>query len=250
MKRITILTAALLMGGMAWSQVDYTKSLSGIQWVKIKSNSDFTIKTHAANELLIKAGGAVEIPERAKGLKLVGEGGTDNTQIGFSVVQDGNTLLVHNLRKSEPAEILLPKTINLQAKLSWNGDIEIQGLGGEIEVDSQLNGNVKITGVSGPVTANTLNGDLVVEFSSVKQGSPTSLYSTNGAVDVGLPSNTPANLSLSTINGNVYTDFEIQLEDKDGLSSLLGRNIEAKINHGGVEISMKSTNGNMYLRKK
>ena len=241
---------ALLLGAMAWSQTDYTKSLSGIQWVKIKSNSDFTVKTHASNELLIKAGAPMEIPDRAKGLKLVGEGGTDNTQVGFSVVQVGNTLLVHNLRKSQSAEILLPKSINLQAKMSWNGDIEIEGLGGEIEVDSQLNGNVKISGVSGPVTANTLNGDLVVEFDSVKQGSPTSLYSTNGAVDVSLPSNTPANLSLSTINGNVYTDFEIQLQQKDGLSSILGRKIEASINKGGVEISMKSTNGNMYLRKK
>lgn len=241
---------ALLLGGMAWSQADYTKSLSGIQWVKIKSNSDLTVMVHTSNELLIKAGPKVETPERAKGLKLVGEGGTDNTQIGFSVVQDGNTLLVYSLRKSQPAEIFLPKTVNLQARMSWNGNVEIQGLGGEIEVDSQLNGNVKISGVSGPVTANTLNGELIVEFDAVKQGSPSSLYSTNGAVDVSLPSNTPANLTLSTINGNVYTDFEIQMKDKDGLSSLLGRKIEAAINKGGVEISLKSTNGNMYLRKK
>ncbi|RUA11047.1 MAG: hypothetical protein DSY83_17140, partial [Flavobacteriia bacterium] len=65
-----------------------------------------------------------------------------------------------------------------------------------------------------------------------------------------LPTNTPANLSLSTLNGNVYTDFDIELKDKNGLKSLLGRNVKASINGGGVNLSMKSTNGNMYLRKK
>ena len=95
-----------------------------------------------------------------------------------------------------------------------------------------------------------MNGQLEVVFGKVKQDSPISLYSTNGAVDVSLPSNTPANLALSTLNGNVYTDFEVKAEDKDGLNSVLGRNIKASINGGGVKISMKSTNGNMYLRKK
>ncbi len=250
MRKFTFLLAALLVGTIANAQSDYTKSLNGVQWVKIESKSDITVRTHSSNELLIKSGPSVETPERAKGLKLVGEGGTDNTSIGFSVIQDGNTLIVTNLRKSEGAEIYLPKNQNVSAKSTWNGDIEIDGFAGEIEADAQLNGSVKILNVNGPVTANTLNGELTVEFGTVKQGSPISLYSTNGAVDVSLPANTPANLSMSTINGNVYTDFDVKLSEKDGLKSVLGRKISASINNGGVDITLKSTNGNMYLRKK
>ncbi|WP_418497975.1 DUF4097 family beta strand repeat-containing protein [Flagellimonas sp.] len=250
MRKFTFLLTALLVGTIAQAQSDYTKSLNGVQWVKIESKSDITLRTHSSNELLIKSGPSVETPEKAKGLKLVGEGGTDNTSVGFSVIQDGNTLIVTNLRKSEGAEIYLPKNQNISAKSTWNGDIEIDGFAGEIEADAQLNGSVKILNVNGPVTANTLNGELTVEFGTVKQGSPISLYSTNGAVDVSLPGNTPANLSMSTINGNVYTDFDVKLNEKDGLKSVLGRKISASINNGGVDITLKSTNGNMYLRKK
>ncbi|MEC7263139.1 MAG: DUF4097 family beta strand repeat-containing protein [Bacteroidota bacterium] len=250
MRKFTIILAALFASAVTQAQADYTKSLSGIQWVKIESKADVIVKTHSSNELLIKSGPSVETPERAKGLKLVGEGGTDNTDVGFSVIQDGNTLIVYNLRKSGDAEIYLPKNQNISVKSTWNGDIEIDGFAGEIEADAQLNGSVKVTNVNGPVTANTLNGELNVTFGTVKQDSPISLYSTNGAVDVSLPSNTPANLSLSTLNGNVYTDFDIKAEEKNGMRSLLGRNIKSSINGGGVSLSMKSTNGNMYLRKK
>ncbi len=250
MRKSIFIIAALLVGTLAKGQTDYTKSLSGIEWVKIESKTDITVKTHSSNELLIKSGPEVRTPERAKGLKLIGEGGSDNTNVGFSVVQDGNTLIVYNLRKSMGAEIYLPKSQNLAVKSTWNGDIDIDGFSGEIEADAQLNGSVKITNVNGPVTANTLNGTLDVVFGTVKQDSPISLYSTNGAVDVSLPGNTAANLSLSTLNGNVYTDFDIKASEKDGMKSLLGRNVNAAINGGGVKISMKSTNGNMYLRKK
>lgn len=250
MRKFTIILTVLFAGAVAQAQADYTKSLSGIQWVKIESKADVTVKTHSSNELLIKSGPSMKTPERAKGLKLVGEGGTDNTDVGFSVIQDGSTLIVYNLRKSGDAEIYLPKNQNISVKSTWNGDIDIDGFAGEIEADAQLNGSVRISNVNGPVTANTLNGELAVTFGTVKQDSPISLYSTNGAVDVSLPSNTPANLSLSTLNGNVYTDFDIKAEEKNGMRSLLGRNIKSTINGGGVNLSMKSTNGNMYLRKK
>ncbi|GLU43015.1 DUF4097 family beta strand repeat-containing protein [Allomuricauda sp. NBRC 101325] len=250
MRKFTFILMALLMGAIAQAQSDYTKSLDGIQWVKIESKTDIVVKTHSSNQLLIKSGPEVQTPERAKGLKLVGEGGTDNTNVGFSVVQDGSTLIIHNLRKNKGGEIYLPASKNVSVKSTWNGDIEIDGFSGEIEADAQLNGGVKLLNVNGPVTASSLNGEIEVQFGKVTQSSPISLYSTNGAVDVSLPSNTPANLALSTLNGNVYTDFDIKADEKDGMKSVLGRNIKASINGGGVKIAMKSTNGNMYLRKK
>ncbi len=249
MRKFAILILSLAFVAMAQAQTDYSKSLNGIEWVKIESKSGITIKTYTANELLIKAIARPEISERAKGLRLVGEGGNDNTEVGFYVVQDGNTLIVKNLRKSEGAEIFLPKTQNIAVKSTWNGDIEVDGFSGEIEADAQLNGSIELVNVNGPVTANTLNGDINVEFGIVKQDSPISIYSTNGAVDVTLPENTPADLSLSSTNGDIYTNFELKREEKNGLKSVSGRKVNAAINNGGVNISLKSTNGNIYLRK-
>ncbi|MEM7484338.1 MAG: DUF4097 family beta strand repeat-containing protein [Bacteroidota bacterium] len=250
MKQLTLILVALVIGTSAKSQTDYTKSLSGIEWVKIESKSDIILKTHSADELLIKSSRTSKTSERAKGLRLVGEGGSDNTDVGFYVVQDGNTLIVKSLRKNDKGEIYLPKNQNISVKSTWHGDIEIEGFSGEIEADAELNGSIEILDTNGPVTANALNGEVTVEFGKVKQDSPISIYTTNGEVDVALPTNTPSDLVMSTTNGDIYTDFELKREEKNGLKSMSGRKVKATINNGGVNISLKSTNGNIYLRKK
>ena len=249
MRKLTLLLTALISSAVTYAQNDFTKSLSGIEWVKIESKADVTLRTSTTNELRIKASREMHVPEKSKGLRLVGQGGNDNTDVGFYVVQDGNTLIVQNLRKSEGAEIFLPKNQNVSVKSTWNGDIEIEGFTGEVEADAQLNGSIEIMDVNGPVTANTLNGEITVEFGTVKQDSPISIYSTNGAVDVTLPGNTPADLALSSVNGEIYTNFELKREEKNGLKSVSGRKVNAAINNGGVNISLRSTNGNIYLRK-
>lgn len=243
-----ILTSALALSLQA--QSDYSKALNGIEWVKIESNSEIILKTHDKNELLIKVFNLEPVPERAKGLKLVGVGGEDNTDVGFNVVQTGNNLIVQNVRKSGGAEIYLPKTQNVSVTNSWNGDISIEGFTGEVEANANLNGGLTLTNVSGPITAYSLNEGIQVAFDKINQNSPIIISTTNGEIDVTLPANTPANLELSSWNGDVYTNFDLKRPTKDGLESISVRNAKGAINGGGVPIKLKSTNGNIYLRKK
>lgn len=238
---------------LAWNlqaQSDFKKSLSGIEWVKIESKSEIILKTHDKNELLIKAFNKEPLPEKAKGLKLVGVGGDDNTNVGFNVVQSGNTLLVQDVRKSGGAEIFLPKSQNVSVTNSWNGDIYIEGFTGEVEANANLNGGLKLINLSGPITAYSLNEGIRVEFDKINQDSPILIRTTNGEIDVTLPSSTAANLELSSWNGDIYSNFDLKRPDKDGLKSISGKNVKGAINDGGVSIKLKSTNGNIYLRKK
>jgi len=246
--KITLI--ALLFCVTVGAQKDYTKSLDGIEWVKIESKANVTLKTHSGNQLLIKAGKSYRTSSRAKGLKLVGEGGTDNTDIGFYVIKEGNNLIVKNLRKSQSAEIYLPAKQNISVKSTWNGNIKIYDFKGEIEVNAQLNGSIEIEEISGPLTANALNGTIEVTFSKVNQGSPITVYTTNGAVDITLPKDTPGNLSLGSTNGDIYTNFDLTAPNKNGLKSISSKKVGGTINNGGVKIQLKSTNGNIYLRKK
>lgn len=249
MKLLKLIFLATLTCTLANAQNDYSKDLNGIDWVKVESKADITVMTHDKNEIRIKAGKKQATPDRAKGLKLVGEGGSDNTNVGFYVVQDGNSLIVKNLRRSEGGEIWLPAKQNIAVKTTQHGDIKVQGVKGAIEANAQLNGGVQIKGVSGPVTANSLNGQVEVIFEKVNQDSPISIYTTNGAVDVTMPTNTPANLYMSSWNGDIYTNFDLDRPEKDGLKSVAGRKVEGSLNGGGVGIKLKSTNGNIYLRK-
>lgn len=247
------LALVLLIGLLAWNlpaQTDFKKSLEGIEWVKIESKSEIILKTHDKNELLIKAFNKEPLPEKAKGLKLVGVGGEDNTNVGFNVVQSGNSLIVQDVKKSGGAEIFLPKSQNVSVTNTWKSDIYIEGFTGEVEANANLNGGLSLVNLSGPITAYSLNEGIQVVFDKINQDSPILIRTTNGEIDVTLPANIPADLELSSWNGDVYSNFDLKRPEKDGLKSFSGKNIKGAINNGGVEITLKSTNGNIYLRKK
>lgn len=249
MKKSIVFLFACLLALNLQAQSDYSKSLNGIEWVKIKSKSEIIVKTHDKNEILIKAKDLKPVPERAKGLKLLGVGGEDNTDVGFNVVQTGNDLIVESVRKSGGAEIYLPKSQNVSVTNSWNGDIYIEGFSGEVEANADLNGGLHLTNLTGAVTAYALNEGIKVKFDKINQDAPIVIRTTNGEIDVTLPGSTAANLELSSWNGDIYSNFDLRRPDKDGLKSISGKNIKGAINNGGVKIKLKSTNGNIYLRK-
>lgn len=249
MKLIKVTFLAIIFCTAINAQKNYTQSLDGIEWVKIESKGDIKIKTHSSNQLLITAGRSYKIPERAKGLKMVGEGGFDNTEAGFYVVKEGNSLLIRNLRKSEEAEIYLPANQNISVRSTGQGDIELLGFLGEIEATAELNGDIDIREISGPLTANSLNGEIEVQFTKINQSSPITIYSTNGALDITMPKDTPADLFFGTVNGKVYTNFEFTVPNKEGLRPIVSKKVNGSINNGGVSIKLNTTNGNIYLRK-
>ncbi|MEM1258687.1 MAG: DUF4097 family beta strand repeat-containing protein [Bacteroidota bacterium] len=248
----TITTVLVLMTTcLCLAQTDYSKSLSGIEWVKITSKSNISVMVHDKNEILIKGSHRAKASEKAKGLRLVGVGGTVNTNVGFNVVEEGNALIVTNLRKNESAKIYLPKNQKVAVTSTWNGNISIDGFSDEIEATCELNGGMKLNNISGPLTASSLNGEIDVIFDTISQDSPTSLNTTNGAIDVSLSGNTSADISMSSWNGDMYSNFDIKSSsDKDGLKKVSSRRTNGTINGGGVSITLKSTNGNIYLRKK
>ncbi len=248
MKKLKIFYLAFIIT-ISINAQEYTHSLEGIEWVKIESTANVTVKTHSSSQLLIKGGHRFETPKKAKGLKLVGEGGTDNTDVGFYIIKEGNNLIVRNLRKSESAEIYLPASQNISVSTSWSGDIKIFDFLGEIEASAKLNGSVIVKNVSGPLTANSLNGEVKVSFTKVSQDSPITIFSTNGELDITLPENTPADLSLGSINGSIYTNFELKIPNKNGLRAIASKKVRGSINNGGVKIQLNTTNGNIYLKK-
>lgn len=250
MKKLIVFVCICVLTTHVQAQSDYSKSLDGIEWVKISSKSEIILKTHDKDEILIKGKGLKPLPSKAKGLKLVGIGGEDNTDVGFNVVQNGSNLIVESVRKSGGAEIYLPKSQNVSATNSWDGDIYIEGFTGEVEANANLNGGLRLVNLSGPITAYALNESVRVEFDKINQDAPIVIRTTNGEIDVTLAESTPANLELSSWNGDIYTNFELKRPEKNGLKAYGSSKVNGAINGGGVDIKLKSTNGNIYLRKK
>ena len=249
MKKTTIMLCLLLLGLKAGAQ-QFSQPLDGIRWVKIESNAKVIVQSHAQNNLVLKGAPMEPVPDQAKGLKLIGEGGTDNTNAGYYMVKEGSQLLLRNLKKTGESVVLLPASMNIAVTSKALNNIEITGFNGEIEANAEVTGGITITGVSGPVTAHSNTGQVKVVFNKVNQASPISIATATGAVDVTMPADTPANLSLQSAVGEIYTNFDIRLPEKEGLKPVSSQKVSGPINNGGVEIQLHSATGNIYLRKK
>ena len=231
-------------------QNEFTKSLEGIERVEIESQTDVIVKGHNNKQLLLKGRKLKEAPEKARGLRLVGDGGTDNTNVGFLVEQKGNVLIVKNLQKNGKAQVFLPSSQNFAVKSAHFNDIEIEGFTGEVEASAEVMGNISIQDVTGPLTVSSNTGNVEIVFSKLNQQSPTTVTTTTGNVDISLPQDTPATVTMNSTMGEVYTDFDLQLPQKKGLSPVSTRKVKGTLNGGGGSIQLNSATGNIFLRKK
>nr|WP_321232132.1 DUF4097 family beta strand repeat-containing protein [uncultured Psychroserpens sp.] len=276
MKRTGIILnlIAFLSVVFTYAQEDYTKSLNGITKVQIETGTTVKIIAGTGNELKFSKYEHDELDhnhencdhehdaecydcdndnDRAKGLKAVYSGGVDNTGFGMSISQEGSVLRIKDLKswmQRNGLQITLPKTMDLHIDSGNLGTAIVVGFSSEIEVNTNV-GNITLKNVTGPITAHTSTGTIEVDFSSVNQSSPITLSSSTGIVDVSLPSNTKANLELRSTMGTIYTDFDLQKPSKDGMKVVGStRKIETQLNNGGVKIVLRSSTGNVYLRKK
>ncbi len=251
MKKRTLLVL-FTMVAFTISAQDFKQSLQGISKVKILSSNDITIKSHDKNEIIIDGNGHKR-PKKAEGLKAVYAGGTDNTGLGIYVEKNGDVLELTNLRNIHGPKMVVyvSESVAVHAECKTVGDLNISGFKSEIEV-KVVAGKIDISDVTGPVIAKASAGDITVDFGKVNQSSPISIYSSAGDVDIKLPESTPANLDLRSTMGEIYTDFDLKFpNEKKNMKILSGkRHLTSEINNGGVTITLRSSVGDIYLRKK
>lgn len=156
--------------------------------------------------------------------------------------------------------IKVPRKTSLKLSTVNNGDIYVENVSGNLEI-SNVNGEITMKNVSGSVLANTINQDITVNFTNITADTPMAFTTLNGDVDVTFPANIKANLKLKTERGEIYSDFDIDVDktptkvtqttDKEkGLYKITKDDWTAgKINAGGAEIMMKTMNGSIYVRK-
>jgi hypothetical protein len=256
MKKV-VMAGMLCLGqwAMLYAQ-EYKAKLanSGNQRITIQLDpTNLKIEGYNGNELIIQTSAKLEAPpERAKGLRPLYNSAVDNTGLGLSVVTEGNTVRIEKAsRKSIPYTIRVPqKSAILYEQTNWtNGDLTIQNVEGDLELRTN-NGGINLVDVTGPVVANTINGEIKVVYSSLNQSKPTAMSTVNGAIDITLPASAKANLKLSSIHGEMYTDFDLGTTKKDGMTRMGGGHvINGTTNGGGVDLQLKTINSDIYIRK-
>lgn len=223
----------------------------------VKEVNKVEFETTSGNEIIFLTNdGSRTTNERAEGLRIINAMGMeDNTGIGLSVTDKGGNIEVYQLSKmsSKTYTIKVPKGVSIVYEHSGvhGSKVKFTKVEGEISTSTLHNG-VILQDVTGPMTINTVHGAIDVVFSEVSQKSPASIVSVHGPVDVTLPANTKANLKIHTNWGEVFAspDLKIEFEQSGDMKRYGGNDMRAKLNGGGVEITLSSTHNNIYLRKK
>lgn len=258
MKKSIKLIATLFLAMLVQQAVaqEYTYDLGNSPDLSVEfsvGQSDVIIEGHDSNEVIIENLDYEEMPERAQGLRALYYSAEDNTGIGLSVEEENGTLkIIPASRDDGEYHIMVPNRVRLMVEqVNWGGgDFEISSHSGEVEVLSKT-GDIIMSNITGPVTASSTSGDVEIEFSELSQANPTSISLVSGFIDITMPQNSQADFNLSSVSGEVYTDLDIELQgSRNNSMSRLGGGgqINGTLNGGGVDVSLKSISGDIYLR--
>ncbi len=131
---------------------------------------------------------------------------------------------------------------NLNASTA-SGDVTVKNASGSIKASS-ASGDVHVNDASGEVNASTASGDVEVSITRLEGTGNMRFSSASGDVRVSLPSGLDADVSLSTVSGDVKTDFPIEVQ-KDKWGS--GSRANGKLGNGGRTVKLSSASGNVSL---
>lgn len=220
-------------------------------------NGSLAVEGYDGSEVLVmvseRAGD--EEKERRDGMMRI-----PNTGFGLTISENANKVTVSADWSRRPIDLVMrvPRRTSVRLSTTTNGELRIQGVNGEHEL-SNTNGAIYALEVSGSVVAGTTNGRVEVSFVDMQADKPMSFTTWNGDVDVTLPAGLRADLKLESGQGNVYSDFDVELKpmatrvQREGGAGAfrvrVERAVEGAIGGGGPQFHFKTFNGSIYLRK-
>lgn len=216
-------------------------------------NGKITVKTHSGSDVIVEGEGGQSHEERQGGMRRIGGDGVN----GLEVVEDDNVITVQeHPAGNRSVSIVVPVDTSLKLH-TLSGAIEVGGVHGEVEVHT-LNGHLTLTNISGTITADSQNGPIRVTMDRVEPGKPMAFSTLNGPVDLTLPADLKADLTVRSNHGDVQSDFDVTLgptrtviDRNGGLVRIRTDNtIHGTINGGGVDLTIHTLNGSVYIRKK
>jgi Toastrack DUF4097 len=156
--------------------------------------------------------------------------------------------------------IQVPVATSLEIRSTMDGAVVVEGVSGEIDINN-INGPVTLKNVSGNTLVHTVNGAIEAVLTRVAADKPLSFSSMNGDIDVTLPPDVKASLKMKTDQGEIYTDFDIDMtrqptrtetgKTEEGRYRIaFDKSLLGLVNGGGREISFNTFSGDIYIRKK
>jgi DUF4097 and DUF4098 domain-containing protein YvlB len=150
-------------------------------------------------------------------------------------------LLGDNIDAEVTYELTVPRTMNVDVS-NTNGGIHLADVTGHLELET-TNGKIVVKRCGGSLDAATTNGSIDAELLKVAKNQPMRFETTNGRIELTMPSNVGLEIDAATTNGDISTDLPVSTTHT-GSNALRGT-----INGGGTSVRMRTTNGGIAIRK-
>ena len=223
-------------------------------------NGSITVTGYDGNEIVIAAreGEDDDEPDRREreGLRRI-----PNTAVGLTAEERDNAVSVAVDRNNRgiDLEITVPRRTSVNGRTLNGGELRIEGVAGDHEL-ANVNGGIVAADVAGSVVAATTNGDVTVSFTELAPGKAMSFTSFNGDVEVAFPAGLAAELRINAGRGEVLTDFDVDVQPQPSVVERsaeggryrvrLERDVRAVVGGGGPEMSFKTFNGDIVIRRR
>jgi DUF4097 and DUF4098 domain-containing protein YvlB len=150
-----------------------------------------------------------------------------------------------HLMNNNPASVHYTLHVPQNARLDKidlvNGALDVQRVSGEVNADL-VNGKLRASDLTGTADLATVNGSVTANYTSLNNVREIKLKSVNGSVDLLLPQSPNADVSASTVNGAISTDFPLTVK-----GHWVGKNMSGTLGSGGVHIELDNVNGSIHV---
>jgi len=220
---------------------EQTLPAGGIITVDGKQNGGISIKGWERSEVLVRSRIQTQAPTQAEADQLAREVHVETA--GLSIHAEGPQPR-EDYQWYVSYEIFVPRRSDLSLH-AHNGGISISDVSGRIDFKT-MNGGVTLRRVGGAVRGSTTNGGVHVELAGARwDGEELNVKTTNGGVNIAMPNNYSAHLETSTVNGNVSSDFPMNVPLTE--RGRLPKDISVEIGSGGSPIRVTTTNGGVHV---
>ena len=139
-------------------------------------------------------------------------------------------------------EVRLPANLEIAAN-SVSGNVSVVGAQGDVSANS-VSGNVRLERLRATsVHANSVSGEVMASIESLSGSGDLTFRSVSGDVVIELPRALDADLSMTTVSGQLDSDFQMTLGGR-----MSRRGIEARIGRGGRDLDITTVSGDVRLR--
>ena len=200
-------------------------------------NGNVTITGWERNDVQIDAVKKASSQEKLNEARIEVETASDSVHIRTRYPEGHN----NNNPATVTYELHVPRAARLDGISLVNGSLDVSQVSGDIH-SSLVNGATKVHDLAGRAELSAVNGSINAYYKSLDNVKDIELKSVNGSIRLGLPSSPNADVSVSTVNGGITTDFPLQVQGK-----FMGKRIEGKLGNGGTRIEISNVNGAVHL---